>query len=185
MSNYRKSEGSMQQIASDCNTSPKKSALQVGLSEQQKSAISLLLRGYNDTDVARELGINRVTVYRWRIQHPLFRSELSRQRRQGWLAGQDRLRSLIAPALDVVHEMLGSEDARLRMRAAALLLRHIGARRLAPVPISRQHEDVLDNAMEAAYCAEIDAADMGERFEPSARKELGAYIERLRREAAP
>ena len=42
------------------------------LSRRQAKALDLMLRGMAMAQIARELGVSRLTVYRWRNNHPLF-----------------------------------------------------------------------------------------------------------------
>src|SRR4051794_24297302 len=69
------------------------------LSQPQRSAIELLLQGLSDTAVARELGVDRTTVFRWRKKQA-FRKDLERERRLMWRQSVKRIQSLVTPALD-------------------------------------------------------------------------------------
>jgi hypothetical protein len=92
------------------------------LSQRQLSAIELVLRGLSDAQVATQLGVDRSTVYRWRIS-PLFRRELERQRKVLFEHSAARLSSMIEPALEILNRQLIGDDPKTALRAAAILLR--------------------------------------------------------------
>jgi hypothetical protein len=93
------------------------------LSAEQSIAIHLLLRGHTDQKVADTVRVHRTTITRWRIYHPLFQTELNRQRQALWHNQADRLRSLLAPALDLLQSHLASASERSSFRAAVSLVR--------------------------------------------------------------
>ena len=110
-----------------------------GLGDAQLRAIELLLLGTPLVDVARECGVDRRTVYRWRHDDRLFRAELERDRREMWATNMDRMRMLIGRSLDVLEEELDEEHPRSRMWAARTVLNQTGLRKL-----------VLNDAAESA-----------------------------------
>jgi hypothetical protein len=93
------------------------------LSAEQKLAIHLLLLGHADQHVADAVHVHRCTIVRWRIYHPLFQTELNRQRQALWHNQADRLRSLLAPAIDLLQSHLASPSQRSSFRAAVSLVR--------------------------------------------------------------
>ena len=105
------------------------------LSERQKSAIDLLLRGLSDQDVASQLGVDRGTIFRWR-KSIAFARELDRQRKILWQQSAAQLQSMVQPALDILRAQLNDADPKSRLRAAALLLRFATPSRLAPATAS-------------------------------------------------
>ena len=76
------------------------------LSEQQLTGIGLLLTGATDQAVAERVGVQRHTVTRWRLYHPLFRAELLRRRREAWAGASDALGTIIPMALDTLRDQL-------------------------------------------------------------------------------
>ena len=95
-----------------------------GLSPKQQTAMELMLQGLGDLQVAERLGIERTTVYRWRTKPGPFRKRLARYRREVWKQQADRMRGMVQPALEVLQKQLtNTDDPRLAMRAAAILLR--------------------------------------------------------------
>lgn len=92
------------------------------LSPRQHSAIELVLRGMSDVEVGAQLGIDRTTVYRWRMS-PLFRRELDRQRKMLFEHSAARLSAMVQPALEILNRQLTGDDPRTALRAAAILLR--------------------------------------------------------------
>jgi hypothetical protein len=101
------------------------------LGEKQKNAVALLLQGLSDEQVAARVGVDRTTIFRWRKSIP-FARELDRQRKILWQQSAARLQSMVEPALDILRGQLTSDDPKLRLRAAAILLRFATPSRLAP-----------------------------------------------------
>ena len=54
------------------------------VSQKQQLALQLLLKGYSDTRVAREVGVARETINRWRLHDSAFQEALERERKRGW-----------------------------------------------------------------------------------------------------
>jgi hypothetical protein len=73
-----------------------------GLTEEQKSALDLVLLGKTDGEVAGTVGVHRTTVAKWKLFDPWFRTELNRRRLAIWAGSADRLRGLLPKALDVL-----------------------------------------------------------------------------------
>src|SRR5689334_11629222 len=84
----------------------------IALSAQQRLAIHLFLLGKTDQQVADAVHLERSTITRWRLYHPLFQTELNRQRQALWLNHADRLRAMSATALDVIQSHLASNSER-------------------------------------------------------------------------
>ena len=93
-----------------------------GLTLAQQSAVDLLAVGKNDTDTAGALGLNRVTVTRWRLYSPEFRAALAAQRAAVWGASADRLRALLPKALDALAEALEHAEDKVTVALAVLRL---------------------------------------------------------------
>lgn len=55
-----------------------------GLSVKQQQALQRLLKGLSDGHVAREVGVDRKTVYRWRTSDPAFKAALEAERKRQW-----------------------------------------------------------------------------------------------------
>jgi hypothetical protein len=96
------------------------------LTPQQTQAIELLLRGLSGAQVAEEVGVDRGTIFRWR-RSSLFAEILGKLRMQAWEQSAQRMQSLIDPALDLLNETLKSDDRKLALRAAGMVLRTASA----------------------------------------------------------
>jgi hypothetical protein len=92
------------------------------LSIEQRSAIDLLIVGRSDGEVAEALGRHRSTVWGWRTQHLVFQSELEQARGDLWRHAAERLRGLMAKALDNIAAAI--DDGNLK--ASLELLRAVG-----------------------------------------------------------
>jgi transposase-like protein len=91
------------------------------VTEQQKTAIDLILCGKKLEKVAQQLGIHRGTLWRWRRHNLDFRAELSIARAKAFQHAIEQLRELVPKAVDVVHSQIESGDH----RAAFQLLRFV------------------------------------------------------------
>ena len=121
------------------------------LTQRQLAAIPLLLQGLSDSSVAEQVGVTRITIYRWRTLNATFRQELDRLRRELLAHSADRLRALLHPSLDILANHLHSADPKTSFRAAALIARIAtpSRRDLDPVPVSRAE---LNDIIEAVRC---------------------------------
>ena len=82
-------------MSTDAN---KKSHLMT-LAIEQQNAITLLMTGLSDREVAEKVGVRRETVTKWRNYHQAFRAELNRQRKELYDQTMDGLRNLIPQAV--------------------------------------------------------------------------------------
>lgn len=96
------------------------------LNLEQENAIDLLIQGMTDKEVAAAVGVSRQTVTTWRNQNAEFAAELNSRRQEVWGSHEDKLRQLIANAVNVLAEDLADEDRTLRQRAAVHVLRAVG-----------------------------------------------------------
>jgi hypothetical protein len=95
------------------------------LSIEQQNAIDLLILGKPDREVAEEVGVSRPTVTDWRNHNEHFAAELNRRRQELWGAQTERLRALVAQAVDALEENLSGDDPALRQAAAVHVLRAV------------------------------------------------------------
>ena len=73
--------------------------------------------------VAELCKVDRRTIFRRRRHgHAAFRAELERGCSEIWADSIDRMRMLISRSLDILHEELGNEYDRSRVRAAGMVL---------------------------------------------------------------
>lgn len=80
------------------------------LTPAQENAIELFLVGKGDTEVAQILGIARETAWSWRREHPIFMATLQRRRAEVWGTAEERLRSLMAKAVDNIAALVEVGD---------------------------------------------------------------------------
>lgn len=97
-----------------------------GLDEIQVYAISMTVSGMNDSQVARELGIERRTIWRWKTANPDYRAALHDARQQKYSTIGDRFNNIAREATDVLTAMLRDASAFNRYRAAQALLQMAG-----------------------------------------------------------
>ena len=89
----------------------------------QYRAIEMMLNGHREADIADELKIDRVTVWRWRKLDPCFIAALNRRRAELWADHSDKLRALVAQALEVASAELANEANPERGKLAIAVLK--------------------------------------------------------------
>jgi hypothetical protein len=75
---------------------------QHGLTVEQQNAVDRLVAGDTDKEAADAVGVNRVTVSKWRLYDPAFQAALNARRQEVFGAAADKLRSLVPKALDTL-----------------------------------------------------------------------------------
>lgn len=94
------------------------------LTARQRRALEGLALGHRVTQVARDVGVSRDTIYRW-LKQPEFVAEL---RRLGDAALERTQRSLAALSEDaattLADGMLKDQPIQARLRAAGMVLQH-------------------------------------------------------------
>lgn len=96
---------------------------------KQRNAIELLVAGRTDAETAEAVGVTRQTVNGWRNHDAEFLAALNARRRELWGAQEERLRYLVARAVDVLEQDLADDygPRRLLRQAAAIhVLRSVG-----------------------------------------------------------
>ncbi len=102
-------------------------ANQDNLTVLQEKAIQLLMTGRSDQAVADELDIARQTVNNWRHNDAAFAARFNAERRALWSTHREKLRSLVAQAVDVLAEdMAATLEPKLRQSAAIHVLKAVG-----------------------------------------------------------
>ena len=102
-------------------------ANQDNLTVLQEKAIQLLMTGRSDQAVADELDITRQTVNNWRHNDAAFAARFNAERRALWSTHREKLRSLVAQAVDVLAEdMAATLEPKLRQSAAIHVLKAVG-----------------------------------------------------------
>ena len=100
---------------------------QDNLTVMQEKAIQLLMTGGSDQAVADELGMARQTVNNWRHNDAVFAARFNAERQALWSTHREKLRSLVAQAVDVLAEdMAATLEPKLRQSAAIHVLKAVG-----------------------------------------------------------
>ena len=82
------------------------------LSDQQKRAIQLIVSGQSSFDeIAKEVGIDRQTLLRWRKENSLFVAELNIARNALAKKYQARLDALVTKSLEVLEQNMDAKIA--------------------------------------------------------------------------
>ncbi|MEH7403358.1 hypothetical protein V7148_20545 [Gottfriedia acidiceleris] len=81
-----------------------------GLTIEQLNAIDLLVIGKTDKEVADKIGVNRVTITKWRNYDIYFRAEMNKRRNEIWGASLDKMRSLVPKALERLENEIDNDN---------------------------------------------------------------------------
>ena len=95
------------------------------LSIEQENAIDLLIQGKGDREVAEAVHVSRQTVNQWQNHDAVFVAALNARRQETWGSQSERLRNLVAKAIDVLEEDLSSDEKKLRQSAAIHILKSV------------------------------------------------------------
>ena len=100
---------------------------QDNLTVQQEKAIQLLMLGGSDQSVADELEVARQTVNNWKHNDAAFAARLNNERQALWSPHREKLRSLVAQAVEVLAEDMNTKmEPKLRQNAAIHVLKAVG-----------------------------------------------------------
>jgi predicted transcriptional regulator len=83
------------------------------LSEQQHTAVDLIISGRNLQETADMVGVARATVSQWKNHDPGFQAALNKRRQEAWGEMIDGLRALVPEAVAVLREALLNGPERL------------------------------------------------------------------------
>jgi len=117
------------------------------LNISQLNAIDMLVAGRRDDEVAEAVGVSRTTVTDWRNHNVAFAAALNQRRNDVWGTQVDRLRSIVAKAVDVLEEDLNSDDEKLQQAAAIHLLKTVGLYSADLRPIGPTSESGLEKVL--------------------------------------
>jgi predicted transcriptional regulator len=96
--------------------------IEATINGKQEKALELVLRGLNDVEVAKKIGVTRQTVSNWRHYNTVFIETLSDERKLLREKHQDRINGLVEKAIDVMTNALDDEDPKIRLQAVKLVL---------------------------------------------------------------
>lgn len=93
------------------------------LDAKQAKALDLLLMGKTVTEAAREIGVSRETVSRWRHKDPAFQAAYNAAMKSSWEACQAKLMKARLRAFDKLLEMIDSKDEEMAYKVCLMLIR--------------------------------------------------------------
>lgn len=126
------------------------------LSEQQLTAIDLLVTGKTMQDTADAIGVQRPTVSQWVNHHAGFQAALNRRRQELWQDLTDGLRALAPKAVQVLAQALDGDEA---VSVALSVLKCCGLYGGIAAPRGETDPQMLAAAMQLADDARQHAAE--------------------------
>lgn len=115
---------------------------------RRERAIELMLTGISYTEIAKQLGLNVMTIYRW-LDDPEFARQLEQAREDMRAEFRQRCAAMIRAAQDRLWTLLASEDERVAMQAIRDVLDRAGATAEAAAPV-KSAATLTDEELEAA-----------------------------------
>ncbi len=97
-----------------------------GLTPQQEQAATMLASGDNMTAVARQLNINRSTLYEWQV-NPAFQCYYNQQCQDHQQAVKNALLGLHSAAVETLTDLLNNGNESTRLKAAMWLLERVAS----------------------------------------------------------
>lgn len=94
------------------------------LTNKQLKAISLLLTGLEQKQIAEELGVNELTLSRWK-ELPQFKEELQKRRRRLVDEAMDYLTRSVKEVTEKLVSLTHAENENVRLRACQAVLDNI------------------------------------------------------------
>ena len=138
------------------------------LSIEQLNAIDLLVQGLPDREVAEKTKVSRGTVTKWRLENVFFQAELNKKRKDIWAGAEDKLRALVADAVDVLEKELKNDN----LKAAIEVLKSVNLYGNVTAPsgdtdpdviLLRQAEQWAENELAKKPMSLIDSLDSDEK----------------------
>ena len=114
------------------------------MTEDQVQAIPLIVEGNTDAKVAKAIGKTRETVNRWRNRDEDFKRELKAARNVYHDAQIAAVSARAQKAIAVLDKLLDSDDERIRLQAASLLLKSSPALKEERRKSKSQSTDLFD-----------------------------------------
>jgi hypothetical protein len=115
------------------------------LSERQRAALPFVIAGRTDTETAASIGVHRVTVTRWRLYHPVFRSAVLAAHASDCASAEAARRTLYRAAVDRLTRELADDGPRAVQVALAVVA--------DPPPVARYVS--ADTLAEEAHAAHL------------------------------
>ncbi len=138
------------------------------LTVSQENAIDALVIGKTDAETAALVGVNRVTVTRWRLYSPTFIAALNLRRAELWSIGAERLRALIPKALDALEAELGKADSPHRWKVAleVLALSPPKVADIGPTDATEIVRKIVEAQRNSTHCSLDDLLNEGKGLPP-------------------
>lgn len=90
--------------------------------DKEDRALALILQGRKDSEVAEQLGISRMTIYRWKKYDARFMKMLEDRRALLREQAEDSLLDLSESAVEAIKDALKDNDMKIRLQAAKMVL---------------------------------------------------------------
>lgn len=153
---------------------------QHGLTVEQQNAIDLLVTGKTDLETADAVGVNRVTVSKWRLYDPTFQAALNARRQEVWGSAADKLRSLVPKALDALATAMESGN----VLAAVTIIKAAALDKLPPPSGLTDPEQMIAALVEARANQKRAKHDRTRSTEDMFKEMDPGYLSRLEAEHA-
>lgn len=146
---------------------------QHGLTVEQQNAVDRLVAGDTDLQAAEAVGVNRVTVTKWRLHDVTFKAALNARRQEVFGAAADKLRSLVPKALDALAAAMEGGN----VLAAVTILKAAALDKLPPPAGPTDPEQLFAELVEARMKAKRAKRERARTMDDMLREQVDhAYL---------
>ena len=120
------------------------------LSEKQEMALELAVTGMTDVEIARQVGVSRQWVNKWRNQDQGFMEALAERREVMRAMHMNRICQLMDRAMIILEEAMETADEKTRLKTAMYVMKMSGLQGFAKPPQVISQEDQTLQALQQA-----------------------------------
>ena len=115
---------------------------------KQEKALELMIKGVNDLEVAKKIGVTRQTISNWRHKDAVFVSTLEEARIALREKHKDSLNRLVDKAIAELEKLIDEDDPKIRIQVIKLVLSMAGLKENLKEDNSQSKEEIIKEFLE-------------------------------------